>query len=93
MIRKVWKVKRARSLVPRKAVVPKQVAACPAFPPGSSVRLQGGGVKCADARNWLSCWERVPRILVGVTLLALAATAQCPRGTALLWDSTFHSLS
>lgn len=62
-------------------------------PPGPLSGSTGGGVKCADARNWLSCRERIPRILVGVTLLALAATAQCPRGIALLWDSTFHSLS
>ena len=63
------------------------------IPPAPLPGSIGGGVKCADARNWLSGQEEVLRILIGVTLLALAATAQCPRGTALLWDSTFHSLS
>lgn len=60
MTRKVQEVKNARSLVPRKAAVPNRSLL---VLPGSI----GGGVKCADVKNWLSSWEKVPRILIGVT--------------------------
>lgn len=86
--RKMRKVKRAHSSGQRKATVPEEVHACPAFP-------------------WVLCWvsqkvewnadassvvRRKYQELAGVSLLVVAATAQCLRGTALLWGSTFHSV-
>lgn len=84
--RKMRKVKRTCSSGQGKAVVPKKVHACPAFP----------WVLCwaSEEVEWNADASSVVRRklqgLAGVSPLAGAATAQCLRGS--LWGSAFHSV-